>query len=462
MFGLFVPEVPSYVRHEWSEPLVDNKTVCARSIFRSNDSDDLSVSFVVFPLNYAIYSVDNRVMGPATFGMNTKYSIDKLNGDNYLVWATQVQLVLESKGLWKYVADVMEVDADGTTSEASGPSSNIQREQEARQAMAEIILNIESKYVVSVLNKKTPREVWNTLKDMNSSQARASQTTLRRKLLCLKKKETQTIQEYANVIADIENQLAASEFLLSEFDKKFALLQGLPQEYDTIRTYLREKDTDTFAQLVAKLEIREEELRNNIEVSEKNGKQPKAFLSGGKTDKKKRVKCYHCKKRGHMKKDCFYNPDSPKYKPHLAMNDGNSAGERVKDEQANLVMMANVVTINAGNTRVRSTVPFHKKWFVDSCASQHMCRDIRQFNNIRKLEEPKSIDTAEEGNGLPSRYVGTVNIVSKIDGREVHILLKDVAYVPTIRTNLMSIPTMQRKWFGNSFSRFNGPRGYFA
>lgn len=73
------------------------------------------------------------------------------------------------------------------------------------------------------------------------------------------------MQQFANAITSIANDLASSGYMLPKFDKEFALLEGLPDSFDTIRTILHERcdneETDiTFEQKVARLDIREEEL----------------------------------------------------------------------------------------------------------------------------------------------------------------------------------------------------------
>ena len=178
----------------------------------------------------------NMVMGPDSTvnNMNTKYSIEKLNGSNYLVWSAEIRLVLEAKGLWSYV--------DGT---AIQPTNTAERETHAkneRQAMAEMLLNVEVRYVVSVLRKESEKELRDTLQSMNKSQAAASQNTLRRSLLSLKKQDTESIQEYTNAIFGIENELAQSGYTLTDFDKIYALLEGLPSSYDTISIIIRENE----------------------------------------------------------------------------------------------------------------------------------------------------------------------------------------------------------------------------
>lgn len=163
--------------------------------------------------------------------------------------------MLEGKGLWGYV-DGSKVLEEDTTDDVKQMFH-----QESRQAMGEMILNVDTKYVTSELTKNTPKDVSGTLKEMNTSRTTALQATLRRRLISLKKQGTQTIQEYANSINGIENDLAASGYELPKFDKIFALFEGLSQEYETIRSILLERADDereslTFEQHVERLETK--------------------------------------------------------------------------------------------------------------------------------------------------------------------------------------------------------------
>ena len=365
--------------------------------------------------------IPNKVMGP---GMNTRYIIDKLNGENYLVGATQVQLILEAKRIWGHV--------DGTT-KIEDTATNEQRkahDKESRQAMAEIILNIEPHHAVAVISKKSPKGVWDTLRQMNQSRAVATQRTLRRKLLSLSKHDSQTVQEYANSIISIENELAASGHQISDFDIICALLEGLSESYDTIRTILREKEGLNFPQLVAKLEMREEELKYSKASSKNpNGETvPKAFISGKKGHFVK-LRCDLCKKKGHKKKDCFFNPESRRYKPHLKKprHLEEKESENGSSSQVHIAFMTNCSVQKPPET----DEDISTKWFMDSCATQHMCKQLSYFKTISKCESTRGIDTAGIDSELESNYIGTIEILCTIDKRETLVTLKNVAYVPT-------------------------------
>lgn len=100
-----------------------------------------------------------------------------------------------------------------------------------------MILKIDTPYGTAIIAKKTLQDVRKTLKEMNRSHAVATQTKLLRKLLSLQKGDSQSIQEFRNLIANIENQLAASGYQLEFFDKRYALQVDFSGTYDTIKNY---------------------------------------------------------------------------------------------------------------------------------------------------------------------------------------------------------------------------------
>ena len=63
---------------------------------------------------------------------------------------------------------------------------------------------------------------------------------------------------------------------------------------------------------------------------------------------------------------------------------------------------------------------------------------------MEKLIKPRSIDTAGEVTGLIAKYVGIVEVRRIVNSKSMHFTLKNVAYVPTMRKNLVSIPIMQQ------------------
>ena len=109
----------------------------------------------------------------------SKFAIAKLNGSNYLEWATQVQALLQAKDLWKHV---FENEVSTTPADPSGTVSNDDAKEKSI-ARAMFMCCIESEFVSVVAAKDNPSKVWQLLADSNKSWCTASVHTLRNRLL---------------------------------------------------------------------------------------------------------------------------------------------------------------------------------------------------------------------------------------------------------------------------------------
>ena len=361
--------------------------------------------------------------------MNTKVQIEKLNRDNYFIWSTQISLVLESKGLWNHVTGRARMPEEGNAEQI------IKFHAQERLAIAEIMLNIGPIKFAAVANLQTLREVWNSLRNTHRSQCMAQQSELRRKLLYLKKEDSESIEEFVNKICDIENRLALSGYSLNTEDKRFALLEGLPEEYEMLKTVLEGQELQDFEAIVARLLIREDQLKRKGEKNGNNVAQSAAFVA---TDRKRRfnknIVCHYCNKKGHPSFKCFKNPESKFFKGNRRHNE-NAGRQRFANgslENSHIAFMA------------QETVPGEKNnWYLDSCASVHMCNGKCYFRNFVVVDDSRKIETASKNENLNIEGTGNIMMKTKVNGETIHFELKDVAFVPNLRANLIAVSKMQ-------------------
>jgi len=144
-----------------------------------------------------------------------------------------------------------------------GGSERVRRE--TRQCMAEIVLNIDTRFVAAVMSLKEPKDVWIKLKEMHKMKCAASQITLRRRIVNLRMEPEQTIRSYVNSICEIENELGMKGLELSDEDKKFALLEGLREEYSILKSILQHQQDLSFEEMVSRLESREDDIERQTE-----------------------------------------------------------------------------------------------------------------------------------------------------------------------------------------------------
>lgn len=128
-------------------------------------------------------------------------------------------------------------------------------------------------------------------------------------------------------------------------------------------------------------------------------------------------------------------------------HEGGSSNQS-KDEKAHIAF------ITKGKTTEHNPDVLSDKWFLDSCASQHMCNNLSAFRTLKHPNNYSSdVETAKNYSNMSSKGVGTVMLQSNLGtgNNNSNVLLKDVAYVPDLRTNLISVAKMQRNGISVSF-----------
>ena len=199
---------------------------------------------------------------------------------------------------------------------------------------------------------------------------------------------------------------------------QITLLGSLPTEYDGMLEIweLTHPTMKTTANLVARLLKKEEDLNST--------KNHQALVIGKYTkeewdklpiaEKKKVSRCKKCGKKGHWFKECEEKSEKPQ------------TGGR-KHENITLVFNLGNLDSNLSN-----------KWVIDSGASSHMSHKREWFSELSVFSKRISC-TVGDGNKVEVVGVGTVPFISIVEGREMVGELKDVLFIPSLATNLVSI-----------------------
>lgn len=340
---------------------------------------------------------------------------------------------------------------------SSGNATTEKSRQESRQCMAEIVLNIDTKFVAAVMSKKEPKQVWDKLKQMHKSKSAASQLTLRRRVLTLCMDPAQSVRSYVNSIYEIENELAITGLELSNDDKRFALLEGLPEPYSIIKTILQHDTGLCFEEMVSRLEAREDELeREGSGSARKQESTGASFMTGdgsrsnrsdhnflGKQKngtKSHSKKCFICAKPGHFARDCYFNTKSQKYRSNL------------KPSQETKKRLENWLARTPDGVERRDEAQFafmktdgcmSNTWFLDSCATRHMTHQRELLYDYSESTSGASVMTAAKDVDMGVEGRGSLRLEQSVDGKINTIELRNVAYMPSIRTNLVSLNLVQ-------------------
>ncbi|POO01288.1 Zinc finger, CCHC-type [Trema orientale] len=151
---------------------------------------------------------------------------------------------------------------------------------------------------------------------VSSDKARAS--TLMKKLSGMKHNNSTNVREHIMEMRNIAAQLKSLEIDISESFLVHLIMNSLPKEYSPFKiSYNTHKDKWTVNELLTMCVQEEERLKHEkLEVAnltthdEANDKKAKASPKGKKNNVPKwkrgnEGKCFFCKKKGHMKKDCL-------------------------------------------------------------------------------------------------------------------------------------------------------------
>ena len=385
----------------------------------------------------------------------SRYRIKPLSTTNYYSWSNKIELVLRGKGLWKLVT--------GDEQEpAAGDESVIAKFARRRDvAVTTILLSIEESCLSPVMNLRDPIEIWRTLRETFQSVSEASIDAYLSRYQNLKMKGSEGVMDYVNRLKMVENQLYDIGHLLSDADKKRALLRGLREEYKVTAEVVRVTGK-TLSEAIAQLIMVELSLQNDAEDARLGTESHKALSSTEHqlTDSKQ---CSHCGRSGHVKDECFHNPHGRNYRTSRPRQDGNKTGRMQEGKNKNKVKSGKgayttFVTKFIGAVSEKQHKASHK-WIIDSGASVHMCNDRSLFHSFRKFNKEGAVSV---GNGevVTTVGVGTVRCEAANKGwKNRKIQLKDVLYIPNLMCNLLSVSQMRKAHLRIVFDSDNENRG---
>lgn len=234
-----------------------------------------------------------------------------------------------------------------------------------------------------------------------------SKLHLLRKLYDKRMVEGENMQQHLDCLNVMRAQLLDRGEDIKDNSMVAIMLNSLPKTYSALVTSIEGQPEETIS-----LEYVMEKLLDEAERrGEGNGiENDNSALKGQQYKKKKSIKCFHCNKMGHVKKDCF------KWKKQNATV---SQGECDEEE----------ICLQVANGR---------GWVIDSGASIHM---ISNRNFFSKIENTNSKVYIADGRSLNAVGIGS----GYINGKYNKLHLENVLYVPELNGSLLSVKAMVKK-----------------
>ncbi|KAF3782542.1 putative receptor-like protein kinase [Nymphaea thermarum] len=355
----------------------------------------------------------------------------KLNHSNYLTWKRQIVSFIKSHRLYGHIDGTtpappqyidLEVKRTVVADQGGGAStgSEIRFEYEIvtennpayevwlahdQSLVAYITSTVSEEVLGGVDDDLTALELWSTLATTYSQVSEARLLQLRRQFQDIKR-GTRTVLEYLNEIKSVSDQLAATGHPVSDKDKVQQALSGLGTEFDIFCTTLEVLPIlPSFEDLKAKLfqheasRVQRQNLissnNHNVLIIGTHAMQghhtrpwtPQAGMGRGilptppgtntTSSTPRRVPtCFYCNKRGHVKSECWHNPQN---KNNHIRREGKAAAGAASPSSgqnvtSNILADAQQLLMTA-ISKLQLKQNERGKWYVDSGAAAHVTGD---------------------------------------------------------------------------------------
>ena len=159
-----------------------------------------------------------------------------------------------------------------------------------------------------IKGKTRAKDVWDVLKELFEGRSQMIVVDLRRKLQAMKCGEDEDVRAHFDKVADIREQLAAMGTTIPDNEYGSILLGSVPASYESVTSAMSTTAKLTRTALTPDMvtSLVTDEYDCHVLKKPKEGQEEALGANAGKGKKsKKDVECFNCKKKGHMKSDCW-------------------------------------------------------------------------------------------------------------------------------------------------------------
>ncbi|CAL2247761.1 unnamed protein product [Prunus armeniaca] len=171
----------------------------------------------------------------------------KLNEDNFVKWNYQLEYVLQGYDLYGHFDGTSVCPSKYVITESDGVTTELTKDyrhwiQIDKSLLSLLIATLSDEAIEYVIGCKSARDAWLSLIDRYASVSRARVNQLKTELHTIHK-GGDSVEKFLLRLKHIRDQLSAACFKLSNDDIIIVALNGLPQEYDMIKTVLIARET---------------------------------------------------------------------------------------------------------------------------------------------------------------------------------------------------------------------------
>lgn len=279
--------------------------------------------------------------------MDKSFKIEKLRGsDNYHTWRFAMKNVLALKSYEKCIVPVLGAAAETNATKLS-------------ECKALLSLSVEKHIYVHIQNSASALEIWTTLEGLYDDKGLSRKIGLLRNLISTRLDESDNMQQYVDSIIGTAGKLQGIGFALTDEWIAAILLAGLSDKYQPFIMGIEAANTALKSDAIIS-KLLESPSNSHIKGEAMFNK------SKSKDSNRKKIKCFHCGKKGHTADICR--------KKKSEMQDGKHGNDTSGKAKSAFIACANVTEEQSEKTALtaRHSTLRRNDWYVDSGASNHM------------------------------------------------------------------------------------------
>jgi len=172
---------------------------------------------------------------------NTRYSVDiKLGTDNWPEWRILMKQLLILEGCWTVVDPDAADSSTGRTRSEKTTDADVEAGKNAR-ALALITTHVMSLHLTTCGRATSAKALWEQFKGTYQANSVARQFQLRQQLMTLRKEGDEPITVFIERAKTLWSDLIATGHEMKETEICWAVLMGLPKQFEVMKTILMAK-----------------------------------------------------------------------------------------------------------------------------------------------------------------------------------------------------------------------------
>ncbi|PNX93258.1 histone deacetylase, partial [Trifolium pratense] len=405
----------------------------------------------------------------------------KLDEKNFLLWSQQVNGVITAHNLHKFVVHPqIPLQFASVADRLDGKNSDEYQQWlfKDQSLFTWLLSTISDAVLPRVLNCKHAHEVWDQIHKYFNSVLKSRSRQLRSELKNTKKM-ARSVSEYLLRIKSIVNSLVAVGDVVSEQEQVDAILEGLPEDFNSFVMMIYSRfETPTVEDVEALLLLQEvqfekfrQELANpkvsanvaqvqsnfndeerDTETQESGTEHYNASANRGRgrgkgrgrgrgrtqnTQNSGKVQCQICGKANHEALNCWHRYEPPQSARPNPRGYNAPSGSRPPHYNPYARPTAHLAIPQYFPSFPDNDSISSASWYPDSGASHHLTYNPNNFVYRTPYQGPDQVMMGN-GQGAPIKSLGHSQFYSPMNPN-VHLKLSELLHVPDITKNLLSV-----------------------